>query len=146
MRESNDNIEHKKMVIIGISFAEEVIFFFLIACIKEDNVPTFLILKPILSHIFGPKKNKLFCPVFVLCRDMSNTICDLVLYLPSEGLNISWIYPGTSSSQYLKAVFAIQYSPLSLTTNQFIFLKWDGSIWDLEGKYRQKQIHLFRAF
>ena len=43
----------------------------------------------ILDYIFGPKKDKLFCPVFVFCRGMSNANCDFVLYLQSEGLNIS---------------------------------------------------------
>ena len=38
---------------------------------------------------FWPKKDKLFCPVFVFRRGMSNAICDLVLYLQSEDLNIS---------------------------------------------------------
>ena len=56
---------------------------------KEDDVLTFLILGSILDHIFGPKKDTLFCPVFVFRRDISNAICDLVLYLQSEGLNIS---------------------------------------------------------
>ena len=32
---------------------------------NEDHVLTFLILGFILDHIFGPKKDKLFCPVFV---------------------------------------------------------------------------------
>ena len=107
---------------------------------------TFLILGPILDHIFGPKKDKLFRHVFVFRRGMSNAICDLVLYLQSEGLNISWIYPGTIPFQYLKTVFAIQYSTLSLTGSQFIFLKWDGSIWDLGAKFREKRIHLFWKF
>ena len=53
------------------------------------NVLTFLILGPILEHIFGPKKDKLFWPVFVFHRGMSNAICGLVLYLQSEDLNIS---------------------------------------------------------
>ena len=87
MRESNDNIDHK-MVITLISFTGEVKYF-LIACIKEEDVLTFLMLGPILDHIFGPKKDKLFCPVFVFRRGMSNAICDLVLYLQREGLNIS---------------------------------------------------------
>ena len=47
------------------------------------------VLGSILDHIFGPKKDKLFCPVFVFRRGMSNAICDLVLYLQSEGLNIT---------------------------------------------------------
>ena len=120
--------------------------FFLIACIKKDDFLIFLILEPIFDHIFDPEKGKLFCPVFVFRRGMYNGICDLALYLQSEGLNISWTYPGTIPLQYLKAVFAIQYSTLSLTGSQLIFLKWDGSIWDLGGKFRQKRIHLFWAF
>ena len=83
-----------------------------------------MILGPILDHIFGAKKINLFCPVFVFRRGMSNAICDLVLYLQSECLNISWIYPGTIPFQYLKMVFAMQYSTLSLTGSQSIFLKW----------------------
>ena len=120
--------------------------FFLITCIKEDDVLTFLILGSILDHIFGSKKDKFFCPVFVFHRGMSNAIGDLVLYLQSECLNISWIYPGTIPFQYLKTVFAIRDSTLSLTGSQFTFLKWDGLIWDLGGKFRQQQIHLFWAF
>ena len=116
--------------------------FFLTACIKDD-VLTFLILGYTLDHIFGPKKDRLFCPVFVFRRGMSSAICDLVLYLQSEGLNILWIYPATIPFQYLKTVFAIQYSTLSLTGSQFIFLKCDGSIWDIGGKFGQKRIHLF---
>ena len=61
LRESNDNIDHK-MVITWISVPDEVKYFFLITCIKEDDVLTFLTLLPILDHISGPK---LFCPVFV---------------------------------------------------------------------------------
>ena len=53
-----------------------------------------MILGPILDHIFGPKKDKLFCPVFVFRRGMSNAICDLVLYLQEwklkQFMNISW--------------------------------------------------------
>ena len=44
----------------------------------------------------------------------------LVLCLQNEDLNISWIYP-TVPFQYLKIVFAIQYSTLSLTGSQLIF-------------------------
>ena len=63
--------------------------FFLIACIKEDDVLTFLILGPILDHIFGPKKDKLFYTAFIFRRGMCNAICDLVVYVQSESLNIS---------------------------------------------------------
>ena len=33
-----------------------------------------------------------------------------LLYLQNEGLNISWIYPDAIPFQYLKTVFALQYS------------------------------------
>ena len=56
---------------------------------KEDDILTFLILGSILDYIFDPKKDKLSPSVFVFGRGMSNAICDLVLYLQSEGLNIS---------------------------------------------------------
>ena len=69
--------------------ADEVKYFSEEDPIKEDDVLTFLILEFILDHIFGPKKDKLFCPVFVFRRGMSNAICDLVLYQQSKGLNIS---------------------------------------------------------
>ena len=59
------------------------------ACIKEYDVLTFLILGFILDYIFGPKKGKLFCPVFVFRRGMPNVIYGRVLYQQSEGLNIS---------------------------------------------------------
>ena len=99
-----------------------------------------------LDHIFGPKKDKLFCPVFVFRRGLSSVICDFVLYLQSKGLNISWIYSGRIPFQYLKPVFPIQYSTVSLTGRQFIFRKWDGLIWELGGKLRQKRRHLFWDF
>ena len=75
----------------------------------------------ILDHIFALKKDKLFCPVIVFRRDMSNTICVSVLYLSNEVFNISWTYPGIIPFHYLKMVFAIQYSTLSLTGSQFFF-------------------------
>ena len=75
-----------------------------------------MILGFILDHILGPKKDKIFCPKFVFHRGMSNAICDLVLYLQNEGLNISWISSGTIRFQYLKTVFAIQYSTFSIKT------------------------------
>ena len=49
--------------------------------LKKDDVFAFLILGFIFDHIFGPKKDKHFWPVFVFHKDMSNAICDLVLYL-----------------------------------------------------------------
>ena len=110
--------------------------FLLRVCIKGNDVLTMLILGVFFDHIFGPKKDKLFCPVFVFRRGLSNAICDPVLYLQSEGIKISWIYLGTIPFKYLKTVFAIQDFSLSPAGSQFIFLKCDVSIWDLGGKFR----------
>ena len=66
---------------------------------KEVTALTFLILGFIFDHsIIGP--------VFSLRRVMSIAICDIVLYLQSEGLNILLIYDGTTPFQYLKTVIA----------------------------------------
>ena len=81
---------------------------------EKDVVLIFFMPEFIFHNIFGPKKNKLLSPVFVFGRDMSNVLCDLVLYMQSEGLSISWLYPGTISFQYLNMVFRIQYSSPSL--------------------------------
>ena len=56
---------------------------------KEEVDKTLLILWTILDHIFGTKKDNFFALHLFSARGMSNTICDLVLYLQSEGLNIS---------------------------------------------------------
>ena len=77
---------------------------------------------------------------------MSNAICDLVLYLHCEGLNISMNILWCNSILVLKKSICNTDSTLSLVGSQFIFLKCNGLIWDLRGKFRQKQIRLFRAF
>ena len=61
-----------------------------------------LILEFIFDCIFGPKKDKLFYPVFVFSRVMSNAIYDFVLYMQSEGLSIPLIYHGTISVASIK--------------------------------------------
>ena len=150
-RKLNDHIDHKNVVVIWISLWLQInkIFFFR-ACIKKDGILAFLILGFIFDHVFGPKNNKLIhlriISVFVFRKGMSYVICDFVLYLQVEALNISWIYPSTIQFQLLKTVFVIQYSTLSLGGSEFIFLKCDGLIWDIGGKFRQKRIHLFWAF
>ena len=51
-----------------------------------------IILQPlglIFGDIFGPKKNDLFCPVFVFHRGMPIGILEYILYFKNEGLNIS---------------------------------------------------------
>ena len=45
----------------------------------------------IFDDIFGPKKNDLFCPVFVFHRGKPIGIFKYILYFKDEGLNISWI-------------------------------------------------------
>ena len=103
--------------------------------------------EPLFSNTFLTlRKIRFFCSVFVFRRDTSNAILDLVLYLYSEGLNISWKYTSTIPSHYLYSSQHSIYSTLSLTGSQFIFLKCDASIWDLGGKFRRKRIHLFWAF
>ena len=52
---------------------------------------------------------------------MPNAICDLVLYLLYEDLNIALIHDGTIPFQYLKIVVARHDSSLSETGSQFIF-------------------------
>ena len=71
---------------------------------KEDDVLTFLILGSISDHIFGSKKDKLFCPVFVFRRGMSNAICDLVLYLQSERPFHEYILVQFHSSTYKNGI------------------------------------------
>ena len=80
-RESNDNIDHKNVVIeneIALQMKENI---FLIACIKEIRYSTIFYTSIYFDHIFGPKTGKLFCSVFVFRKGMSNATCDLVLYL-----------------------------------------------------------------
>ena len=55
----------------------------------ETVLLTILVLGFISDHMFVPKKDKLFFPVFAFRKSMSNAIYDLVLYLQSEGLNFS---------------------------------------------------------
>ena len=99
----------------------------------------------IFDDIFDPKKKDLFCPVFVFQRGMPIGILKYILYFKNEGLNISWI-SCYNSILGLKMFFTIQCSTLSLAGRNFIFLICDGSIRDLEGKFRQKQIDLFWVF
>ena len=71
---------------------------------KEVVVFTFLVLRLVLVHILGPRKDKVRCPVLVFRRGISNAICDLVLYLLYGGLKVSLIYDGAIPLQYLKTV------------------------------------------
>ena len=68
--------------------------FFWKACIKENDVLTFLILRLFFFWtIFLTLKRISFFTQYLFFAEvyMPNAICDLILYLQSDGLNISWI-------------------------------------------------------
>ena len=85
------------------------------AYVKGAVVFTFLVLWLVLICIFGPRKDKACCPVFIFRRGIYNAIWVLVLYLLYEGLNISLIYDGTIAFQYLGRAVAVQDSTVSET-------------------------------
>ena len=88
----------------------------------------------IFDHIFNPKRDNLLCPVIVFHRGISNGISDFIL---KHFMNIPLqFHSGTSK----------WCSTLSLAGCNFIFPKNDGSIGDLGGKFKQKQIYLFWVF
>ena len=62
---------------------------FLSPCVKQFVVLTAFKSLLILDHILGPRNDIFFCPKAVFRKGISNTICDLVLYLFKEGVNIS---------------------------------------------------------
>ena len=63
----------------------------------------------------------MFFALYLFSTYMSNATCDLSVYLQSEVLIISWIYPGAILFLYFKTVFAIQYPTLYLAGSQHIF-------------------------
>ena len=113
---------------------------------RENDILTFLMLGPILDHIFGPKKDILLCPVFffpqryVQCRLWSCTIP--AQWRLKHFINISWY----NSIPVLKNGNRNTVFYFAPNGSQFIFLKCDGSIWDLGGKFRLKRIHLLWSF
>ena len=60
---------------------------FLSPCVKQFVVLTTFKSLLILENILGPRNDIFFCPKAVFRRDISNAICDLVLYLFKEGVN-----------------------------------------------------------
>ena len=77
-KELNDNIDHSNAIIIWISLSLHLKWYIFRACIKEDVILTFLILGFIFVQIFGPKKDRLFCPPFVfhrVCLMSSGILC-----------------------------------------------------------------------
>ena len=49
------------------------------------------LLRFIFGDIFGPKKNDIFCPVFVFQKGLSIGMLKYILYFKNEGLSILWI-------------------------------------------------------
>ena len=82
--------------------------------VKEQNlVVAVFMFKLNLFRIFCPRNCIPFCPLIVLQSGICNAICDLVLELFSEGINISFRYDGTIPFQYLETVVEI-WLPKSL--------------------------------
>ena len=72
------------------------------------------------DKIFGPKKNDLFCPVFVFHRGMRIDILKYVLYFKNEGLNISWISRYNSILGLKNGFHNTVFSSLSIWTQLYI--------------------------
>ena len=112
------------IIIMGYLFelanvADEVKYFSLMH--DRRRYLTFLLLQFILDHIFGPKKDNLFCPVFVFHRGMSNSICDLVLYLKTKGLKISWISRCSSILVFKNGIRNTVFYSVSSWTSLYFF-------------------------
>ena len=93
---------------------------------KENDILTFLMQGFIFDPTFCPKKDKLFCTEFIFRKGMPKTICDLVLYLQSEGLhfmNISWydfipvLKNAISNTVFYKAFWSLIFN--------FFFKRWN---------------------
>ena len=93
----------------------------------------------IFDDIFGPKKNDLFCPVFVFHRGKHIGIIRYIPYFKNEGLNIS------SISRY-NSILRLKNGFHSTVFYSVLFPICDGSILDLKGKFRHKQIYFFWVF
>ena len=108
----------------------------------------FLILGFIFDHNFCPKKDSfsalcLFStnvwpvPPVILCY-----ICRVAEWRIKHFRNISRY----NFIPLLKTVFTNSILLCLLAGSQFIFLKYNGLIWNLWRKFREKRIHLLRAF
>ena len=101
----------------------------------------FLVPRPILVHIFGPRKDEACHRLFAFRRGISNVI---YYYTYCEGCSMLFKYDRTFPFRYLKAlVAAIQDSNLSETRSLCIFLKLVvnlnndvsfGAVWSLRFK------------
>ena len=65
---------------------------YLSVCLRTKWLWFGILLQPlrlIFDDIFGPKKNNLFCPVFVCQRGLCDGILKYILYFKNQCLNIS---------------------------------------------------------
>ena len=139
MTESNDDINHKNVVIIWVSLFCRWSKIFLSTCIKKMMFwhfwlkcliwTIFLALRRItLPYVCFPQR-------YVQYHLWSCAIC--AEWRLKHFMNISRYSSNPAVKTGIRnTVF------YSLAGSQFILLKCDGSIWDRGGKYRQKQIHL----
>ena len=95
---------------------------------KENGILTFLMQGFIFDPTFCPKKDKLFCTEFIFRKGMPKTICDLVLYLQSEGLhfmNISWydLIPVLKNAISNTVFYTVIQEPVYFSKVQWINMK-----------------------
>ena len=115
----------------------------IITCTQRIRCLTFSFLGFAFDKSFGPKKDYLFCLVFVIRRLMPNAICDLVLYFESEGLNIPWIYWSTSILALKSGIRNTVF--YSVTRSKLFYFSKLWSVDTISGA-RQKRMYLFWSF
>ena len=79
-----------------------------------------------LFQIFGPRNGKLLCPLFVLQNGIFNAICDLVLLLFREGIDISVRLDGAIPFQHFNMVVEVHsgsYIALRSTKASYMTMK-----------------------
>ena len=98
-----------------------------------------------MDHTLGLQNEILFGLIAVFGRGISNAICDLVLYLLKEGVNISSTWIIVSWFQNLKTVVAVQSSTLYSTGSQFTLIKCKAEMWVCAERSQQYRIHFLWA-
>ena len=89
-------------------------------------------------HIYGPRKDKACCPVFVFSKTYTSTnaIYDLVLYLLREGLEMSlMIYEDLPRFRYsfVLEFYSIIYKILTQMNSEILAGLYRSSIWEILG-------------
>ena len=107
------------------------------------------ILSTVFLHTFSPRKSNACCAVFVFHGGISNVICDLVLYLLHERLNIPSTNDSTMPFHHLKIVVTMHDSAVWETCSQFILSRWIAPMRERinvdQCRSKQKCTHLFCA-